>query len=183
MQRRLGIEVDDEPSIDKFEAVKNFRNLADKMEGQRGLTVLTMCKGLTFNQLVNVAAKEGTGIYFFGQGIEQELGNKPVVKTYIIEIANGPFIDGKKIDRDERRDCIRQHECEEPTALELAALCIFTKKIFKESLFFAVFAQSSTRVQYITLAVRCFYPLRLDVCSLAFCNPDITSAVGMRKLG
>ena len=180
--KTLGIEVDDEPSIDKFEAIKNFRNLSDKVDQQRGLTVLTLCKGFTFGQLVKIAAKEGITINFIGDGIEQELRDKPVAKTEIIQIANGIFIDGKKFDRLERRECTWEHTCQEPTALELAVLCIFSKKIFMQSHLLWAFGQSSTQVQGHPLVVGYFDLQRLDVRSLLFCKPENIGAVGKRKL-
>jgi hypothetical protein len=178
-----GIKVDDKPSIHKFKVIKNFRNLAGKIQGQRGFTVLTLCEGLTFKQLREIAAKEGITINFVGDGIEQELANTPVVKTSVIEIGNSIFIDGKKPDLDKRQECVLQYGCEEPTALELTALCIFTKKIFKESLLFETFAQSSTKVQGSTLVVGWVNSVRIDVRSYVFCDPDNIGAIGRCKLG
>lgn len=51
----LGIEINDEPHINCLAILKSFKKLALCIEKNAGLTLLTMPKGLTFNQLRKMA--------------------------------------------------------------------------------------------------------------------------------
>ena len=69
--------------------------LMTEIEGDAGITVLTIPKGLTFNTLVKLAGSPKVGntpkFRYIWDRISSEIGDIPVDKTYRIVITNNVF--------------------------------------------------------------------------------------------
>ena len=152
----LGLVVDDEPPIKKLALIKNFRDMAFKVENNAGLTLLTMTKGLTLNQLVAIAAKARITVHFGCNGILKELGDVPVEHTYRVVITNNVFINSRNKSYEVLLKDVLEIGCEMPPVQEYVALCIYTQKIFNLCLYGQdrwKYGRSSTHVKKCPLAV------------------------------
>lgn len=130
-----GVEIDDEPSINILETLKAFKKLAPFVDENAGLTLLTMTRGLTLNQLVKIAMQKGMVIEFPGGKLLQNLGDIPVEQTYRILITNSVFINSRYMSYDVQKDLVSTHGCEMPTLQEYVALCVLTNTHFSQCLY------------------------------------------------
>jgi hypothetical protein len=140
--------VEGEPCVSKLAILKGYRDLVPQIEKNEGLTLLSMEKGLTLNQLVEIGANEMTVDVGWDQ-ILQEVGDVPVAQTYVVLISNNVFKQSRKRNYALQAKCLAKHGCEMPTVQEYVALCVFTYKSFKKSLYGdspMTFGRSSTYV-------------------------------------
>jgi hypothetical protein len=88
----LGLDASGAPAIDKRVAIPFIKRLSRQVEGDAGVTLLTMPKGLTLNKLIALAAapKQGPARQFrhIWPRIVHEFGNIAVDKTYTVAITN-----------------------------------------------------------------------------------------------
>jgi hypothetical protein len=179
-----GITVDDEPCISKLQIWKCIRNLAHHVENNEGLTLLTMAKGLTLNQLVAIAAEKGIIMNFRLGPILQQVGDVPVEQTYVILITNSVFKESRDKSYYLQEKLVRRHRCQMPTVQEYVALCIFTSKCFKKCLYGRdplTYGRSSTYAAGFFLAVGGSASGGLDVKNFHEVKEDF-GAGGRRKL-
>jgi hypothetical protein len=144
-----GITIDDEPRINKLQVLKCIKDLISHIENNEGVTLLTMRKGLTLNQLVAIAAEKGMTVDIVWDRILQEQGDVPVEQTYVILITNNVFVDSRSKDYASQRDIVIGYGCEMPTVQEYVALCVFTNKCFQKYLYGGnplTFGRTSTHV-------------------------------------
>lgn len=132
--KRIGITVDDEPILNKLEAIRLYHAFAPWVEGNVGLTILTMCKETTFRHTINFAEKAGIKITIEWSKIPIEFENIPVDATYRIIISNNivqMIINGKlRTTRGKKSEykqaVVRQIGFDQiPTPQEQVALCVY----------------------------------------------------------
>ena len=100
-----------------------------QVEGDAGITLLTMPRGLTLNKLVKLAAfpKQGNEAKF--RYIEEALkafGNAPVDKTYRVAITNSVLKGSRRLPVDKQHELVKGMGCEMPGVLPAATLAILT---------------------------------------------------------
>jgi hypothetical protein len=132
--KTCGITIDEEPLFSKLAILKCFKKVSPHVENNEGVTLLTMTKGITLNQLVDIGREAGM-IVNVDDGVLLALGDVPVGQTYVILIINGLFLESRNKDYPVLRDkLVVGHGCELPTVQEQFALCVFTYKIFQKCL-------------------------------------------------
>lgn len=158
-----GVECDDEPKTKTHEILKRVKKLASQVEGDAGVTLLTITKGSTLEQLKEIAKKTGITFYFSSprfssDEILKKLEKVPVEKTYKVLIANNVFIGSRNKYAELQDVLVNGNGCEMPTDVEYAALCVFTNKIFKKCLYAMsakTMGRSSTKLEGSFLTVSC----------------------------
>jgi hypothetical protein len=178
-----GVTVSDKPQINKLAILKCFHKLAPHVENNEGLTLLTMRKGLTLNQLVAIAAKAGMTVEIFWDKIVQELGDVPVEQTYVILITNSVFKESRNKSYALQKDLVGEHGCEMPTVQEYVALCVFTNIFFQKCLYGQnpwTYGRTSTQFEGFPLIVGGSAPARLSVYNSDF-GYEHCGAGGQRK--
>jgi hypothetical protein len=178
-----GMTIYDEPQISKLAILKYLQKLAPHVENNEGLTLLTMCKGLTLNQLFAIAKQAGIKVSVWDE-IVKELGDVPVEQTYVILITNSVFNESRRKIYDQQKELVSEHGCEMPTVQEYVALCVFTNKFFQKCLYGQnpwTFGRSSTHVKSYPLVVGGFAPASLCVRTLFEFTHENYGAGGQRK--
>jgi predicted NAD-dependent protein-ADP-ribosyltransferase YbiA (DUF1768 family) len=149
-----GVQCEDEPKITKFRLFKWIRELSPYVEEDAGLTQLTMTKGTTLNQLIEIARGDGVTVEVEWDQIILNLGDVPVEQSYGILITNRVFLNSRRKNIILQEALVKGHGCEMPTVQEYVALCVFTKKVFKKRVYRnGAFGRSSTRVSDTPLIV------------------------------
>ncbi len=100
------------------------------VEGEAGITLLTIPKGLTLNKLIKLARSpqqgKSTRFGYNWDRILYEIGDIEVAKTYHIVITNNIFEGSRGKTVAEQRDLVGHHGCEMPRTLEQAFLLAIT---------------------------------------------------------
>jgi predicted NAD-dependent protein-ADP-ribosyltransferase YbiA (DUF1768 family) len=130
-----GVKCEDEPKISKLRLLKWAREISPHVEGNAGVTQLTMAKGTTLNQLIKIAKGEGMTIDVLIDRIIEEHGAVPVEQTYGILITNSVFMNSRNKEYNIQAMLVEEHGCVMPTVQEYVALCVYTNKVFKKCLF------------------------------------------------
>lgn len=146
----------DEPKIDNLRIFKALKKIAPHVEGEAGVTLLTMIKGDTLNKLIEIAAQEGIRVVIPWNAISEELGDVPIEQTYTILITNNVFMDTRNKTHKSQEVIVKGHGCVMPTGQEYVALCVFMQKIFQKCIYGQnpwTHGRSSTHVQKIPLSV------------------------------
>lgn len=112
-----------------IKTLKKFASL--KIEGDAGITLLTIPKGLTFNKLMRLAQspKQGrvTRIKDFGDHqIAKNFGNIPIDRTYRVIITNNILEKSRRTPRCHQEGIVELLGCQLPGVLEVATLAILT---------------------------------------------------------
>jgi hypothetical protein len=148
-----GVRCEDEPKISKLRLVKWVREISPHVEGNAGVTQLTMTKGTTLNQLIAIAKGDGMSVGVLWHPTIEELGDVPAEQTYGILITNSVFFKSRLLHCDKQEILVKGHGCMMPTVQEYVALCVFTNKVFKKCLYGQnpstserTYGRSSTRV-------------------------------------
>jgi hypothetical protein len=179
-----GITVDNEPCFSKLQILKWIKDLAPHVEDDKGVTLLTMTKGLTLNQLVAFAEKEEVTVAFGTQKILKELGDVPVEQTYVILITNGIFKKSRNLNDVQHQQSVTAYGCGMPTIQEYVALGVFTNKFFQKCVYgenLSMFGRSCTPYRDCSLIFGYSGPGRLFV-SYARSVLDSIGAGGRRKI-
>ena len=111
-----------------IKTLKNFASL--QTEGESGITLLTLPKGLTFNKLVKLAQspKQGNAAkfdYIFDR-ISEDLGDISVDKTYRVVITNNVLQGSRNRSIADQQDLVDILGCKMPEMLTVATLVILT---------------------------------------------------------
>ncbi len=178
----LGIRVDDEPSISKFALLKCYLEMVPHVEDNAGLTLLTMTKDLALNRLKAIGKDSRIDVHFSWSGISIELGDVRVEHTYRVLITNNVIINSRNKSYDKQDELLVEIGCEMPTVQEYAALCIFTKLIFKKCLYGEnprTFGRSSTKVVGYSSFVGSFSPNTLNIDTRHPCGPFVNEICGI----
>jgi hypothetical protein len=130
-----GVQCDDEPEINERLLLKSVRELNPHVEGNAGLTQLTMTKGTTYKQLKEIAGGEGMTFQVLLKRITAELGDVAVEKSYRILISNNVLLGSRDKDYNPQKTFVAGLGCEMPTIQEYLALCVHTFKVFKKCLY------------------------------------------------
>lgn len=101
-----------------------------EIEGNAGITLLTIPKGLTFNTLVKLAGSPKVGnapeFRYIWYRISSEIGDTPVDKTYRIVITNNVFNKSRNLSVSDQKALVRKIGCEMPRVLEATVLLVVT---------------------------------------------------------
>lgn len=135
-----GRKVDDEPCIktprDKLRLFKCIEDLAPYVENHAGLTLLTMVKDLTLNQLAEIAKDAGITIRVYSSIIDPKVYNDPIEETYRIVISNGPLTETRSKSYDDQEECVLLDGFDGlPTCQEYVALSIYQNILYGTCLF------------------------------------------------
>lgn len=98
------------------------------IEGDSGVTLLTMPKGLTLNKLVKLAGSpklgNATNFRYIWNRISEALGDIPVDKTYRIVITNNVLKESRNLSIIDQNKIACVSGCEIPSILEAATLLV-----------------------------------------------------------
>ena len=128
----FGLDVTDAPPLDKRQAIPFLKRCLSSLpiEGNVGITVLTIPKGLTFNTLVKLAGSPKVGntpkFRYIWDRISSEIGDIPVDKTYRIVITNNVFKKSRNLSVSDQKALVRKIDCEMPRVLEATVLLVVT---------------------------------------------------------
>ena len=124
----LSLSIADAPPLDKRKVIPVLKRLLSSLsiEGNSGVTLLTIPKGLTLNKLVNLAGspKLGNATNFgdIWSSISAKLGDIPVDKTYRIVITNNILMASRNLSLRAHKKLVHKFGCEMPSILEAATL-------------------------------------------------------------
>lgn len=139
--KAFGLSLDKEPILDKRKEIPFIKKLFAtlKVEGDAGITRLTLPRGLTFNKLIKLAAspKQGDPAYFkdVWSYITKVLGEIPVDKTQVIYISNSILEGSRALNEEDLPIFVREAGCEMPEVLPAATLAILTYVCFQKRLY------------------------------------------------
>ncbi len=188
--KKLGIEVDDEPALNKLEAIRLYRIFVSCVEGNCGLTILTRCKGTTFRHDIDLAEKNGIKFTITWAKIPKEFEHVPVKATYRIIISNNVvqiIINGKlRSTRGKKSDykeaVVRQIGFDQiPAPQEQVALCVYQAIFNKKYLYGKNTYGSTMPIDRSPFMVGYCSPTSLDIISHVN-NPKYCGTGGRYKL-
>jgi hypothetical protein len=128
----FGLDVTDAPPLDKRRVIPVLRRClySFPIEENKGVTLLTIPKGLTFNKLVKLAEspKMGniTNFGYISHRVLKEIGNIPVDKTYRIVITNNVLKESQYSSVSKQKALLKKIGCEMPKTIEATALLVVT---------------------------------------------------------
>ncbi|HSW86078.1 MAG TPA: F-box protein [Rhabdochlamydiaceae bacterium] len=147
----LGLSVKDEPVFNKNKEIPFAKKLlaGTKVEGEAGITRLTIPKGHTFNKLETLgeSPKEGNATKFrlIWQGVRRELGDKEAAETRIIYITNNILEGTREEDIGKQQELVEKQGYELPDVLTAATLPILKHVTSKKQPPPCLFEESYTR--------------------------------------
>lgn len=162
-----------EPKVNCYELLKEVISLHPQIKGDKGLTLLTVPKGLTINKLIETASKNGVTVNKISEKfIPQKYRDVAEIETYRILISN--HIMKKTLDKigQEQENELAKHGWEMPTLLEYILLYVGTQIVYNKHLFSGgqdkklVAAQSSTQINNKNLCL-----FSLNSCEIAITPP------------
>ncbi len=125
-----GFKVDVEPCIGKFTMLKWFKKLAPSVEKYAGLTLLTVPKGITVNELIAIAESVGIEVVLYHEHILGGQNTDPVEKTYQIMMSNALVARTRnKLDIDQELQVKRVGFDRRPTLVEYLLFLISAQKV------------------------------------------------------
>ena len=129
----VGIDASGAEPMNKRTVIPFLIRLSRQVEGNAGVTLLTMPKGLSLNKLIRLAAapKQGEAVnfgYVFFTIIEQH-GDVAVHKTHTIAITNFILKESRNKSLSEQRTLLQRHECHELPGLLSVASLVFLQGI------------------------------------------------------
>ena len=187
-----GLSFEGEDRIDRREVIKNlyemFANL--EIEGDAGITLMTIPEGHTFNKLVEFAAspKEGnkTGFSYIAPDLTKQFRDDPVKKTYLVALTNSVLKNSRNVMVEKQQNRLTELKCDLPDVLEASTLPILTYISSHEASPTRLYSDTPctfTRCLIIKgwpFFVGDFAPGGLDVCSLS-CGLDNYGFGALRK--
>lgn len=186
----FGLDVTDAPPLDKRQAIPFLKRCLSSLpiEGNVGITVLTIPKGLTFNTLVELAESpkvENTPKFrYIWDRISSEIGDIPVDKTYRIVITNNVFKKSRNLSVSDQKALVRKIDCEMPRVLEATVLLVVTFMSSRERLYSDnpwTYTRCSEQLAGYQLVVGGFSPGGVDVIDDIFGNVGIGVGGVLRK--
>jgi hypothetical protein len=143
--KALGCIVNDEPNITfatKCKVIAYYHKVAPYIEGNQGLTLLTMPKGCSLNSICTKGVEVmGRQRFFVYPRLLEKIGSDSVEKTYRVLITDNVFKENGAQGPKEYVELAFNAGFTLPTALELIALSVSTYQVpgrfecFKEALF------------------------------------------------
>ncbi len=141
---RFGLSFDNAPFLDLERTASQLRSLQEKLsiEGDAGVTLLTLPRGLTFNKLdeLGKSPRSGEGMKFryIWDGFTDAHGNDALSSTKRIVITNNVLNNTRKKSLDDQKALVGDLGCRLPRTLEVAALCTTTfiatgKRLYNDS--------------------------------------------------
>ncbi len=131
----LGLDLTGAPPLNQNKETVRFlkgicAQICAEVEGDAGITLLTLPKGLTFNKLMKLAAspKQGNAAKFefiWGDALKA-FGDTPVDKTYRVAITNNVLKGSRSLSVDMQHELVKKMGCEMPRTLPAATLAILT---------------------------------------------------------
>lgn len=103
------------------------RLLALRIDGNAGVTVLTLPKGLTFEALTSLANSKGINIEFVWPRIEQFCKTLCIEETQTIAITNSIFFKSNKLSNAKQNALLKKIGCEKPGVLALSSLALLSR--------------------------------------------------------
>lgn len=130
----FGLTMEDRSSVDKQTLIPGLRQLFSSLsvEGDAGITLLTIPKGLTPNIAINLPGAPKIDHACLKL---REIRNIPVEHTYTIAISNNVLEGSRNLSLSAQTKFASQKHCELPTALELVTLLVVTYLSSKERLY------------------------------------------------
>jgi hypothetical protein len=128
----FGLDVTDAPSLDKRRVIPVLRRCLSSfpIEENKGVTLLTIPKGLTFNKLVKLAESPKMGnitkFRYISDRVLKKIGNIPVNKTYRIVITNNILKESHYSSLSKQKALLKKIGCEMPKTIEVTALLVVT---------------------------------------------------------
>ena len=129
----LELDASGAPPIDKRQVIPFLKKVSKQVEGNAGVTLLTMPKGLTLQKLIRLAAapKKGAATFFKAEEVDmlriaKDIGVIDVHKTYTVAITNSVLKDTRYEDVDVHSAAVQQHGGELPNFLAVSTLIFLT---------------------------------------------------------
>ena len=128
----FGLSFTDGKPLDKRKTIPELKRLFAvlKVEGDAGITLLTIPKGLSFNKLVKIAGCpiKGNKATFehIRISITAELGDVEVQKTYRVAITNNVLEGSRNKSFKDQQLLVEQFGCDRPKIIDVVALLILT---------------------------------------------------------
>lgn len=128
---KYGLSVEDTPPFDQrsaFPLIKRCLSLS--IEGNAGVTLLTIPKGLSLNKLVKLAKDPKLGnikqLIDISYIVSREFGDREIPNTYRIVITNNIFSESRALSSSDLEILVKTLGCEKPKTLEIVALLVAT---------------------------------------------------------
>ncbi len=126
-----GVSFDDLPPFNPVTALPTIhRHLSLSIEGDAGVTLLTLPRGLTFNTLVELAnaprLREGMKFSFIWDSFTEAHGDDALSSTKRIVITNNVLNETRSKSAADEKVLVKDLGCHLPHTLEAAALCTTT---------------------------------------------------------
>jgi hypothetical protein len=181
--------LEDALCLDKRKAISVLKRCLSSLpiEGNAGLTLLAIPKGLTFNKLIMLAIspKEGNINEFRYIWSSNEIGDIPVDKTYWIVITNNVFNGSRNLSVDDQKALVNKIGCEMPQVLEATVLLVVTfmgsgKRLYNDDP--RTYTRCTEQVCGYKLVVGGFSPDGVSVDGNHFDSVDVGVGGVLRKL-
>jgi hypothetical protein len=136
-----GLSIEDAPPLNKRRVIPDLKRClsSTQIEGNAGITLLTIPKGLTFNILVKLAESPKVGnkpkFRHIWDRITNEIGDIPVDKTYRIVITNNVLKKSRNLSFSDHKALLCQKGYEMPKVLEATVLLVVTFIVSGERLY------------------------------------------------
>ena len=136
-----GLSIKDVAPLDKRKAIPVLKKFISSLfiEGNAGVTLLTIPKGLTFKKLIKLVGSPKVGnitpFRYIWDPILNEIGDTPVDKTYRIVIMNNVLEGSRNLFINDQKALVNQARCEMPKLLEVAVLLVVTFMVSGERLY------------------------------------------------
>lgn len=125
---KLKITFEDAQPIDNriaYLALKRLLGL--RIDGNAGVTVLTLPKGLTFEALTSLANSKSISIEFVWPRIDKFCRTLCIEKTQTVAITNSTFFKSNKLSDAKQDALLNKIGCEKPGVLALSSLALLTR--------------------------------------------------------
>jgi len=183
----FGLDVTDAPPLDKRQAIPFLKRCLSSLpiEGNAGVTLLTIPKGLTFNTLVKLAGSPKVGnaakFGYIWDRISSEIGDIPVDRTYRIVITNNVFKKSRHLSVSDQKALMSKIGCEKSKVLEATVLLVVTFMVSGERLYSDnpwTYTRCSEQIAGYQLVVGGFSPNGVYIDSYGFDIVSVSIGVG-----
>jgi len=138
----FNLTVDDVPPLNKHAILPLLKKCLSSLpiEKNAGITLLTIPKKLTLNNLITLAGslkkkRNITKFRYILKRITSEVGDTPVDKTYQIIITNNILKNSRKLSFHDQKVLVKENGCKIPKLLEIVALLVARFTGFGERLY------------------------------------------------
>jgi len=182
----MKLEMGDEPPLDKYQVIPFlYRCLSSlPIEGDAGITLLTIPKGTTFNNMLKFARSSivGTKIAYILGRISSKIGDIPVDKTYRIVITNNVLKKSRDLSIKRQKALMKKTDCEMPRVLEATVfLVVATFMNLEKCPYTGVYTSCQDQIDGYHLFVGDFPPYGIYVQDNIDVGSDIIGAAGVLR--